>query len=66
MITPEYCQLFARYARWMNERMYAALATLSDGERKHDRAAFFESIHRRGRERYLARRFLRARGCAAS
>ena len=24
VITPEYCQLLARYNRWMNERMYAA------------------------------------------
>jgi len=46
VITPEYCQLLARYGRWMNERMYAALATMSDGERKRDRAAFFGSIHR--------------------
>ena len=46
MITPEYCQLLARYGRWMNERMYAAVATLSHDERKRDRDAFFGSIHR--------------------
>jgi uncharacterized damage-inducible protein DinB len=46
VITPEYCQLLARYGRWMNERMYATLATMSDDERKCDRAAFFGSIHR--------------------
>ena len=46
MITPEYCQLLARYGRWMNERTYAALATMSDEARKHDRGAFFGSIHR--------------------
>jgi uncharacterized damage-inducible protein DinB len=46
VITPEYCQLLARYGRWMNERMYAAVATMSDGERKRDRGAFFGSIHR--------------------
>lgn len=46
MISVEYCQLLARYNRWMNERMYAAAATLSDEERKRDRRAFFGSIHR--------------------
>lgn len=46
MITPAYCQLLARYGRWMNERLYAALAPLPDEERKRDRGAFFGSIHR--------------------
>lgn len=46
MITPAYCQVFARYNRWMNERMYAALAPMEDAERKRDRGAFFGSIHR--------------------
>ena len=46
MISPEYCQLLARYGRWMNERTYAALAAMSDEERKRDRGAFFGSIHR--------------------
>jgi uncharacterized damage-inducible protein DinB len=46
VISVEYCQLLARYNRWMNERMYAAAATLDDGERKRDRGAFFGSIHR--------------------
>jgi len=46
MISVEYCQLLARYNRWMNERMYAAAATLSDEERKRDRRAVFGSIHR--------------------
>jgi uncharacterized damage-inducible protein DinB len=36
---------FARYNRWMNERLYALCATLGDDERKHDRGAFFRSIH---------------------
>lgn len=40
------CQLLARYNRWMNERMFAALAALDDAERKRDRGAFFGSIHR--------------------
>jgi uncharacterized damage-inducible protein DinB len=46
VITPEYCQLLARYGRWMNERMYATVASMSDDERKRDRGAFFGSIHR--------------------
>ena len=46
MIDVEYCRLLARYNRWMNERMYAALAALPDDERKRDRGAFFGSIHR--------------------
>ncbi|HVN34919.1 MAG TPA: DinB family protein [Casimicrobiaceae bacterium] len=45
MISPEYCQLMARYNRWMNERLYALLSTVSDEERKRDRGAFFGSMH---------------------
>jgi uncharacterized damage-inducible protein DinB len=45
MISPEYCQLMARYNRWMNERLYALLSELSDDERKTDRGAFFGSMH---------------------
>lgn len=45
MITPDYAQLFARYNRWMNEKVYAASEQLSDEERKADRGAFFKSIH---------------------
>ena len=45
MITPEYCQLMARYNRWMNERLYALVAKLADDERKRDRGAFFGSMH---------------------
>ena len=46
MIDVEYCRLLARYNRWMNERMYAALASMPEAERKRDRGAFFGSIHR--------------------
>jgi uncharacterized damage-inducible protein DinB len=46
VIDVEYCQLLARYNRWMNERLYAAATGLSDDERKRDRGAFFGSIHR--------------------
>ena len=45
MIAPEYCQLMARYNRWMNERLYALPAELSDAARKRDRGAFFGSMH---------------------
>ncbi len=46
MITPQYCQVMARYTRWMNERLYALIATIDDAERKRDRGAFFGSMHR--------------------
>jgi uncharacterized damage-inducible protein DinB len=45
VITPEYCQLMARYNHWMNERLYALCAAMADSERKRDRGAFFGSIH---------------------
>ena len=45
MVTPDYCQLMARYNRWMNERLYALCAGMADAERKQDRGAFFGSIH---------------------
>src|SRR5258706_6458659 len=38
-------RLMAGYNRWMNEKLYACCATLSDEERKRDRKAFFGSIH---------------------
>lgn len=41
----EQARLQARYNTWMNEKLYAACATLSDEERKRDRGAFFGSIH---------------------
>ncbi len=46
MISADYCQLLARYGGWMNQRLVAAVATMSDDERKRDRGAFFGSIHR--------------------
>ena len=45
MISSDYCRLMARYNRWMNERMYALCATMTDSDRKRDRGAFFGSIH---------------------
>jgi uncharacterized damage-inducible protein DinB len=45
VIDPAYCQLMARYNRWMNERLYALLSEFTDDERKRDRGAFFGSMH---------------------
>lgn len=40
-----YFGTMARYNRWMNDRLYSVCATMSDGERRQDRGAFFKSIH---------------------
>jgi uncharacterized damage-inducible protein DinB len=45
MLSPDYCRLFTAYNAWMNDRLYAAAATLGDAERKADRGAYFKSIH---------------------
>ena len=45
MLDRDYVRLMAEYNGWMNDKVYAACATLSDGERKLDRGAFFKSIH---------------------
>lgn len=42
----EYARAMAAYNVWMNEKIYAAAAELSDAERKQDRGAAFGSIHR--------------------
>ena len=39
------CRAFARYNRWMNDKLYAVASTLRDEERRRDRGAFFKSIH---------------------
>lgn len=41
----EWARTLAAYNRWMNGRLYACCADLSDAERKRDRGAFFRSIH---------------------
>jgi uncharacterized damage-inducible protein DinB len=46
MITPAYVRLMAEYNAEMNRRLYDAAARLSDAERKVDRGAFWQSIHR--------------------
>jgi uncharacterized damage-inducible protein DinB len=40
-----YAATMAAYNRWMNEKVYAAAAKLSDEERKRDLGAAFGSIH---------------------
>lgn len=42
----DHYQLLAQYNRWMNEKLYAVCAELSDAERKRDLGAFFGSLHR--------------------
>jgi len=44
-MTPDHCQVLARYNRWMNEKLFAVAAKLTDDERKQERGAFFKSIH---------------------
>jgi uncharacterized damage-inducible protein DinB len=41
----EYAQTMASYNVWMNTRLYAACAELSDDQRKRDLGAFFKSLH---------------------
>jgi uncharacterized damage-inducible protein DinB len=45
MIDHRYCQLMTHYNQWMNHKLYALCAELSDVDRKQDRGAFFKSIH---------------------
>ena len=45
MIDLGYVQCMARYNRWQNGNLYAVADSLSDGERRRERDAFFGSIH---------------------
>jgi uncharacterized damage-inducible protein DinB len=45
MMSSEWLAALARYNRWMNDKLCALAATLSDEERKRDGGAFFKSIH---------------------
>lgn len=38
-------QMFASYNAWCNERLYDAVATVSDANYRADRGAFFKSLH---------------------
>jgi uncharacterized damage-inducible protein DinB len=40
-----YFSLLAGYNAWANERIYEAVAQLSDGDYRADRGAFFRSVH---------------------
>jgi uncharacterized damage-inducible protein DinB len=51
----------ARYNRWMNDKLYALAARLTDAERKQDRGAFFGSMHRTLNHLLLADRVWMAR-----
>ena len=44
-MTPQQASAMASYNRWMNQRLYNLCATMTDEERKHDRQAFFHSVH---------------------
>ena len=44
-MTPDHCQVLARYNRWMNEKLYALAGELSDEERRRPMRAFFGSLH---------------------
>ena len=44
MMSPEWLGALARYNRWMNDKLYALCATLSDEARTRDSGAFFKSI----------------------
>lgn len=41
----DYALGMAAYNGWMNDKLYAAAATLTDDERKRDLGAFFKSVH---------------------
>lgn len=45
ILSSEWLGTMARYNLWMNRKLYALAATLSDSERKRDTGAFFKSIH---------------------
>jgi uncharacterized damage-inducible protein DinB len=45
MITSSYCKLMAEYNQWMNTRLFALCASLSEEELRNDHCAFFKSIY---------------------
>ncbi len=56
-MSPDHCRALARYNRWMNEKLYAVASRLTDEGRKHDRGAFFRSVHGTFNHLLLADRF---------
>jgi len=45
MIGKDHVRAMALYNKWMNDKIYACAAQLTDEGRKRDRGAFFKSIH---------------------
>ena len=45
MITNKYLQMMARYNRWQNREIFAAVDLMPDAERREDRGLFWGSIH---------------------
>src|SRR3954447_5672936 len=45
MISPDHCQLMARYNQWMNLRLFALCAEIPEADLHADRGAFFKSIY---------------------
>ena len=45
MITPDYCQLMARYNTWINQRFFDLCAEIPDDQRRQEAGVFFKSIH---------------------
>jgi uncharacterized damage-inducible protein DinB len=45
MMFVSHLRRMAQYNRWMNERLFACCATLTDEQRKRDVGAYFRSIH---------------------
>lgn len=45
MVDKSWIAMMAQYSRWMNEKLYAHAAALTDAQRKEDRGAFFKSLH---------------------
>lgn len=45
MLSLEWLGALERYNRFMNDKLYGLVATLSDDARKRDQGAFFKSIH---------------------
>lgn len=44
-MTAEHFRFLAGYNAWINDKLYAACASVPDRERKSDRGAFFGSLH---------------------
>lgn len=44
MLKPHF-EMFAGYNAWANRRLYEAAATLTEGQYRQDRGAFFKSMH---------------------